>query len=83
MLQAWARCRALVLDHAWMATTRLVLVRHGETDWSRVGRHTGPTDLALNAQGETEAALVSGALSEWEFESVFASPLQRAVVSVP
>lgn len=62
-----------------MASTRLVLVRHGETDWSRVGRHTGRTDLSLSAAGEAEAALVSGALSEWEFESVFASPLQRAV----
>lgn len=62
-----------------MATTRLVLVRHGETEWSRTGRHTGRTDLALTADGEAEALLVSEALSTWDFDVVVASPLHRSV----
>lgn len=58
--------------------TRLVLVRHGETEWSRVGRHTGRTDLALTPAGEDEAGRIGPTLEGWEFSAVFASPLQRA-----
>ncbi|MEM9203573.1 MAG: histidine phosphatase family protein [Actinomycetota bacterium] len=57
---------------------QIVLVRHGQTEWSRNGRHTGRTDIALTEHGEVEARLVTGALAEWSFEAAFASPLLRA-----
>jgi broad specificity phosphatase PhoE len=58
--------------------SRLVLVRHGETDWSRDGRHTGRTDLALTAAGEEEARRVGVTLRGMTFSTVLSSPLRRA-----
>ncbi|MEM8705093.1 MAG: histidine phosphatase family protein [Actinomycetota bacterium] len=57
---------------------QIVLVRHGQTEWSRVGRHTGRTDIGLTDQGENEARLVTGTLAEWNFDAAFSSPLLRA-----
>jgi broad specificity phosphatase PhoE len=57
---------------------RLVLVRHGETEWSRAGRHTGRTDLALTPEGEQEARQVGVTLEGWTFAAAYASPLRRA-----
>ena len=57
---------------------QIVLVRHGETEWSRDGRHTGRTDLPLTPKGELDAHLVGPALRSWSFVSCFTSPLQRA-----
>lgn len=59
-------------------TRRVVLVRHGETEWSAVGRHTGLTDIALTGRGEAEAALVRDTLDTWSFSRVYSSPLIRA-----
>lgn len=53
-------------------------MRHGETEWSAGGRHTGLTDVALNSRGESEAAQVRGTLDEWSFSTVYSSPLVRA-----
>lgn len=61
--------------------TRLVLVRHGETEWSVNGRHTGRTDIPLTANGEEEARATADTLAEWDFERVFASPLSRALTT--
>ncbi len=57
---------------------RVFIVRHGETEWSRSGQHTGLTDLALTSQGEEEARDVGMRLRGLEFSSVLVSPLQRA-----
>jgi probable phosphoglycerate mutase len=57
---------------------RLFLVRHGDTAWTDAHRHTGRTDLALNADGERHARLVGAALPPLHFGHVFTSPLQRA-----
>jgi probable phosphoglycerate mutase len=57
---------------------RVVLVRHGATDWSEQGRHTGWTDLPLNQRGIEQARTLAGALSRWSFSAVLCSPLQRA-----
>jgi broad specificity phosphatase PhoE len=56
----------------------VVLVRHGETEWSRTGRHTGNTDIPLTEGGRREAELVGRSLRGRRFALVLTSPLQRA-----
>jgi broad specificity phosphatase PhoE len=56
----------------------LWLIRHGETEWSRSGQHTGRTDLPLTAQGERQAALLGRRLAGRKFALVLTSPLGRA-----
>jgi len=56
----------------------LVLVRHGETEWSRSGQHTGLTDVALTAGGEAAARRAGTLLGDRTFVRVLTSPLQRA-----
>jgi len=60
---------------------RLFLVRHGQTEWSRTGRHTGRTDLALEPEGEAQAQDVGRALSAHPFAQVLSSPLVRAAAT--
>jgi broad specificity phosphatase PhoE len=57
----------------------LILVRHGETDWSQAGRHTGRTDVPLTAAGEVRAAGLAPALARRKIGAVFTSPASRAV----
>jgi broad specificity phosphatase PhoE len=54
------------------------LVRHGETEWSLSGQHTGRTDLPLTEEGERKARGLRGRLEGLKFDRVFTSPLQRA-----
>ena len=58
---------------------RLFLVRHGQTDWSASGQHTGWTDLPLNDTGRRQAALLAARLAPMRFAAVFTSPLVRAL----
>ena len=60
---------------------RLILLRHGETEWSKSGRHTSHTDLELTAAGVERAKLAAEALAELELDNplVLTSPLRRAV----
>ena len=57
----------------------LYLIRHGETKWSREGRHTGITDLALTIRGEAMARDLAQWLAEVPFAQVLTSPMARAV----
>jgi broad specificity phosphatase PhoE len=59
-------------------TLRLYIIRHGETEWSLSGQHTGRTDLPLTPHGEDEARALHPWLSRIVFARVFVSPLQRA-----
>ena len=56
----------------------LILLRHGETDWSRDGLHTGRTDIPLTPAGEAAAAALAPILARHEIVAAFSSPAQRA-----
>jgi broad specificity phosphatase PhoE len=58
---------------------KLVVVRHGATSWSEEGRHTGRTDVPLNARGTAQARRLAAVLSAQHFALVLTSPLSRAV----
>ena len=57
---------------------RLLLVRHGQTEWSRTGRHTGRTDVPLTDEGEGQARALRRWAERLRPRLVLASPLQRA-----
>jgi broad specificity phosphatase PhoE len=57
---------------------KLVLLRHGETEWSKAGRHTGLTDVPLTARGEDLARGAGELVADYDFTLVLTSPLQRA-----
>jgi len=57
---------------------QIVLVRHGETEWSKNGKHTSFSDIPLTLEGERQAAALKGELSEWDFKLVMCSPRARA-----
>lgn len=59
------------------ALAQIVLVRHGQTQWSRDGKHTGRTDVALTPEGERDAVGLRDRLAR-PFALVLTSPLQRA-----
>jgi broad specificity phosphatase PhoE len=56
----------------------VVLVRHGETEWTRTRQHTGKTDIPLTDEGRRQAELVGEALRGRSFGLVLTSPLKRA-----
>jgi probable phosphoglycerate mutase len=58
--------------------SEILLVRHGETEWSRSGRHTSSTDLALTEDGRRRTAPLRDELGAREFALVLSSPLRRA-----
>ena len=58
--------------------SEVVLVRHGETEWSRDGRHTGRTDVPLTELGRDEAEAAGDRLGGRRFALVLSSPLGRA-----
>ena len=61
--------------------TALWLVRHGETEWARLGRHTGRTDVPLTDAGREQARAIGRRLADHTFSLVLTSPLSRASVT--
>lgn len=59
--------------------TRFFLVRHGETEWNRVHRIQGSSDIPLNDTGRRQAQMVGGVLSRHRFDLIVSSPLSRAL----
>lgn len=61
------------------ARGQIWLIRHGETEWSRDGKHTSTTDLPLTAEGEQRAVAVGRLLAGKRFDLVLSSPMRRAI----
>ena len=57
---------------------RVVLIRHGETEWSASAKHTGRTDVTLTSTGRSQARKLAQAVADEAFAAVFTSPLVRA-----
>lgn len=58
---------------------RLILVRHGETEWNRTGRYQGVARTSLNERGRWQAEQVARRLASWEIDAIYASDLPRAL----
>jgi probable phosphoglycerate mutase len=56
----------------------LILLRHGQTEWSQAGKHTGRTDVPLTPRGVADAAALAPMLARRPIEAVFTSPAGRA-----
>jgi probable phosphoglycerate mutase len=65
-------------EAASVMAAKLYLVRHGETEWSLSGQHTGRSDIPLTANGEEEARRLVPWLKEIQFSVALCSPRQRA-----
>jgi probable phosphoglycerate mutase len=61
-----------------MPTQQVYLIRHGETEWSLSGQHTGATDIPLTENGREVARLLKPVLAKETFARVWTSPLRRA-----
>ena len=57
---------------------QIILVRHGETEWSKNGRHTSYSNIPLSLEGERQASSLKKELSDWDFKLVMCSPRARA-----
>ncbi len=62
-----------------MSGHQVVLVRHGQTEWSLSSQHTGTTDMPLTDEGRRHAEALGARLAAWSFARVLTSPLSRAV----
>ena len=65
--------------HEAKSSPSIILLRHGETEWSRTGRHTGLTDLPLTERGEQQARDIGAVSGRHRFGLVLSSPLSRAL----
>lgn len=58
--------------------SEVVLIRHGETEWTRTGQHTSTTDIDLTPTGRRQAGQLGSRLERWSFAATLTSPLRRA-----
>ncbi len=61
-----------------MPSPEVTLVRHGQTEWSKTGRHTGRTDVPLTDLGRQQAVALGKMIEDAKFDRVLSSPLSRA-----
>jgi len=61
--------------------TRIVLVRHGQTEWNKEERFRGRVDIDLDEVGLRQAKAVAERLAQWEVAAIYSSPLKRAVAT--
>lgn len=57
---------------------QLLVIRHGQTEWSKLGKHTGRTDISLTDRGRQEARDAAATLDGWNLARAYTSPLRRA-----
>jgi probable phosphoglycerate mutase len=62
-----------------LSSLRIFLVRHGETEWNRIGRFQGRNDQPLNEKGRKQAQALAEALQNEEFKAIYTSPLPRSL----
>jgi broad specificity phosphatase PhoE len=73
--------RREIIPDGWGRIARMdemMLLRHGETEWSRDHRHTGRTDVPLTGKGELQARALAAVVAGREFALVLVSPAKRA-----
>ena len=61
--------------------TRLIVVRHGQTEWNRVERFRGRADIGLDEVGIRQAEAAAARIIDWEVSAVYSSPLRRALTT--
>jgi phosphoserine phosphatase len=61
------------------AGNRIILIRHGETEWNRLHRFQGRSDIPLNQQGNDQASALALALKTETITAIYTSPLERAI----
>lgn len=59
--------------------TRLVLIRHGTTEWNKLGRYCGYKDISLNSQGRAQSARLRNAFKDFKFDRIYSSDRKRAL----
>jgi broad specificity phosphatase PhoE len=61
--------------------TRLIIVRHGRTEWNRVERFRGRADIGLDGVGLKQAEAAAKQIEEWPISAIYSSPLRRALTT--
>ncbi|OGO59188.1 MAG: hypothetical protein A2025_01465 [Chloroflexi bacterium RBG_19FT_COMBO_47_15] len=61
--------------------TRLIVVRHGRTEWNRVERFRGRADIKLDEVGVKQAEAAAARIADWQVSAVYSSPLRRALAT--
>ncbi|MCJ7655072.1 MAG: histidine phosphatase family protein [Dehalococcoidia bacterium] len=61
--------------------TRLIVVRHGRTEWNRVERFRGRADIKLDEVGIKQAEAAASRIADWQVSAVYSSPLRRALAT--